>query len=132
MSSVFIREEYIKVISDVLAEFQVKVSNRNALHFYDVDIASEEFICGLLNLIYGYSLANLNTAIQQNYPGIDLGSSEDRIAVQVTADSGHDKIQRTINTFYERDYISEYDRLLIVVIGNKQNSRKEFDVYKAP
>ena len=97
MSTTLIREDRIRDISDALAEFEIKVRNRNTVHLLDVNTTAEDFICGLFNRIYGYSLHNLNSVEQQNYPGIDLGSVNDGVAVQVTSDGSRDKIQHTIN-----------------------------------
>ena len=122
-----IREDYIREISDALAEFEVKVRNRNSIHLFDVNTEAEDFICGLLNRIYGYSLHNLNTIVQQNYPGIDLGSTNDGIAVQVTADGSKKKIQHTIDVFVEKQYYVEYPRLVVLIIGKKKSNNKSFE-----
>lgn len=122
------RKNSIESIVDALTEFESKIENNNAIHFFDIDTVSEDFICGLMNRIYGWSLTNLNSTIQQNYPGIDLGSASDGIAVQVTADCSRDKIQRTLDIFIDRQYNAVYSRLIIVVIGQKKKFRKPFNV----
>lgn len=120
------REKYLRTIEAVLSDFELRVQNLNSLHLFDVNTISEDFMCGLLNNIYGYSLKNLN-AQRSNYPGIDLGSKEDGIAVQVTSDGTRSKINKTLNKFIENKYYQDYSRLIIVVIGNKKNYRKGFD-----
>ena len=128
MSISMTRKNSIESIVDALTEFESKIENNNAIHFFDIDTVSEDFICGLMNRIYGWSLTNLNSTIQQNYPGIDLGSASDGIAVQVTADCSRDKIQRTLDIFIDRQYNAVYSRLIIVVIGQKKKFRKPFNV----
>ena len=66
------REEYEKGIITALTEIVLKKKNLNAARFYDANTVAEDFFCGLLNRLYGYSLQNMNN-IQANYPGIDLG-----------------------------------------------------------
>lgn len=122
-----IRGEIIKTISDALGEFEYKVRNRNSIHLYDVNTESEDFVCGLINRIYGYSLTNLNSTVQQNFPGIDLGSTDDGIAVQVTTDNKREKIQHTLDIFRERKYNNVFSRLWIVIIGEKKSYRKPFE-----
>lgn len=127
MSTTLIREDRIRDISDALAEFEIKVRNRNTVHLLDVNTTAEDFICGLFNRIYGYSLHNLNSVEQQNYPGIDLGSVNDGVAVQVTSDGSRDKIQHTIDVFSRHNYYLEYPRLVVFIIGKKKSYSKNFE-----
>lgn len=127
MSTSLIREDYIREISDALAEFEIKVRNRNTIHLLDVNTTAEDFICGLFNRIYGYSLHNLNSIVQQNYPGIDLGSANDGVAVQVTSDGSRNKIQHTIDVFCEQKYYIEYPRLIVFILGKKKGYSKNFE-----
>ena len=127
MSSIlFNREEYIKDIEDSFTKLELRIQNLNSLHLFDINTIAEDFICGLMNTMYGYSLENLNIH-NTNYPGIDLGSEKDRIAIQVTSDGGRRKIDETIKAFNLHGYYKKYSRLMIVVIGNKPNYRKDFD-----
>lgn len=127
MSTTLIREDRIREISDALSEFEVKVRNRNTIHLLDVNTTAEDFICGLFNRIYGYSLHNLNALEQQNYPGIDLGSANDGVAVQVTSDGSRNKIQHTIDVFSRQNYYLEYPRLIVFIIGKKKSYSKSFE-----
>ncbi len=111
------REEYVKGIITALTEIVLTIKNLNAAHFYDANTVAEDFFCGFLNKLYGYSLHNMNN-IQTNYPGIDLGSKKDGIAVQVTADGKRPKIAYTIRTFINNEYYNDYSRLIVVIIGN--------------
>lgn len=120
------REEYEKGIITALTEIELKIKNLNAAHFYDANTVAEDFYCGFLNRLYGYSLQNMNN-IQANYPGIDLGSIKDGIAVQVTADGKRSKIADTIRTFINNEYYNDYSRLIVVIIGNKSRYTKPFD-----
>ena len=120
------REEYEKGIITALTEIELKIKNLNAAHFYDANTVAEDFFCGLLNRLYGYSLQNMNN-IQANYPGIDLGSKKDGIAVQVTADGKRPKIEDTLRTFINNEYYNDYSKLIVVVIGFKPRYTKPFD-----
>lgn len=120
------REEYVKGIITALTEIVLTIKNLNAAHFYDANTVAEDFFCGFLNKLYGYSLHNMNN-IQTNYPGIDLGSKKDGIAVQVTADGKRPKIAYTIRTFINNEYYNDYSRLIVVIIGNKPRYTKPFD-----
>jgi len=60
---VLTRENYIKSISDNLALFQKSIEFRTELNMYDLNINAENFVKDLLNIIFNYSLENLNWRI---------------------------------------------------------------------
>lgn len=120
------REEYKKEIITALTELVLKIQNLNVAHFYDANTVAEDFFCGLLNRLYSWSLQNMNY-LKSNYPGIDLGSVKDGLAVQVTSDGNRAKIQRTIRTFVENDYYKNYSRLIVLIIGTKPRYTKPFE-----
>ena len=53
------KETYIKEIAQSLALLSQKVALLNAVNLYDINIIAEDFFPGLLNLIYGYELKNI-------------------------------------------------------------------------
>ena len=91
----------------------------SSLNLLDCNIHMEYFLCGLLNIIYGYSLVNLNS-VQANYTSIDLGDSGNRLAVQVTSDNTSTKIKATVNKFIDNNYNLQFDRLVVLIIGSKK------------
>ncbi|AYA76046.1 hypothetical protein DOE78_11690 [Bacillus sp. Y1] len=58
----------------------------------DLHIHSENFARDLFNCIYDTNFINLND-IRTNEPGIDLGDKEKRIAIQVTTQTGKNKVE---------------------------------------
>lgn len=54
------REIYLKNIADSLALLSKEVTMRNAINLYDINIIAEDFFPGLLNIIYGFELINVN------------------------------------------------------------------------
>ncbi|MBQ7921447.1 MAG: SMEK domain-containing protein [Clostridia bacterium] len=124
-------QEYQKKIADKLAFLESKLKRYGDLHLYDENIAMEDVVCHLLNLIYGYKLVNLNIQ-KENYPGIDLGDTTNRIAVQVTSDNSRDKVKETIRKFQENEYASQYDRLIIFVLGPRKTFTKGFETGDFP
>lgn len=91
-----VRTEILEKIADRLSWLKSKLELENAICLYNNNIGSEDFICGLLNLVYGYNLVNLNK-YKKNYEGIDLGDLKNKIAVQVTTETKHKKVQDTID-----------------------------------
>lgn len=120
------REIYLKNIADSLALLSTQVSIRNAINLYDINIISEDFYPGLLNIIFDKKLINANN-VEKNAPGIDLIDEENKLAIQVTSDNTSEKIKHTINEFIDKASYLKYDHLLILILTNKRKYKMEFD-----
>ncbi len=115
--------------------FEIILTNLNILRYiivskvknglYDVNKRSEDFFKGLLNIVYDWDLENMNIETL-TYPGIDLGSKKDRIAIQVTSQTSRVKTETTINLFDSNGYNKDYDRLIMFNITTKANHSKDF------
>lgn len=120
------KEVYLKEIAQSLALLSKEIALLNAVNLYDINIIAEDFFPGLLNLIYGYDLKNINI-IEKNAPSIDLFDKKNRIAVQVTSDNDSDKIKHTIKEFIDNESYNEYDRLVVLILTHKKNYSTTFD-----
>jgi hypothetical protein len=87
----------------------------------DLHIHSENFARDLLNCIYDTNFINLND-IRTNEPGIDLGDKEKRIAIQVTTQTGKNKVEKTLEKVIENKHTESYDTFYILILGEKQKS----------
>lgn len=63
----------------------------------DINIHAETFYRDLLNLVFGWNLANTNL-FERNLPAIDLGE-ENAVCIQVTSTEGGTKIRDTLAAF---------------------------------
>lgn len=79
----------------ILADY-LKLASSQGLT--DENHVSEDFFCGLLNMLFDYNLKNLN-AKEKNHPAVDLGDAVSRISFQVTIDSSSAKINETLKKF---------------------------------
>ncbi len=104
------REIYLKNIADSLALLSKEVTVRNAINLYDINIVAEDFFPGLLNLIYGYELRNINH-LEKNAAAIDLFDPKNKLSIQVTSDNDSSKIKHTIKEFKEKESYKIYNRL---------------------
>ncbi|MDD6467030.1 MAG: SMEK domain-containing protein [Erysipelotrichaceae bacterium] len=120
------KELYIKQIANSLAILQNEVAILASINLYDINISSEDFFSGLLNLIYGFELKNVNH-LEKNAPSIDLFDKKNRISVQVTSDNSSKKIAHTIDEFIKNKLFNEYDRLIVLMIPDKRRYTKSFD-----
>jgi len=120
------REQCIKHIASQLSQFQSELKLNNAASLFDANHTAEDFICGLLNLVYGSKLENENHR-QKNSAAVDLTDSKNRVAVQVTSDSSRDKIQTTIDRFIDHGLYRDYDQLFVFLLSNRINYQKPFE-----
>ena len=120
------KEHNLKVIADKLALFKHTISMRDSSSLYDINICAEDVICELLNIVYGFQLKNLNCE-RKNYPGIDLGDTDNGIAVQITSDNSREKVKKTLNKFAEYGYMDKYSRLILFILGDKKRFSSPFE-----
>lgn len=98
----------------------------NDLGLTDINHAAENLLCELLNIVLGLELKNLNL-LQMNFPAIDLADEEKGICVQVTSTEGREKIEHTLEKFYEHRLQEKYTRLIVMILGEKKRYRGTFD-----
>ena len=120
------KEVHLKNVAESLALLSREVSILNAVNLYDINIVAEDCFPGLLNLIYGYELKNVNY-LEKNAPAIDLADHKNRIAVQVTSDNSSTKIKHTIEEFNKRKAYQSYDRLVVLILTQKKKYSSNFD-----
>ncbi|AGN81559.1 SMEK domain-containing protein [Pseudomonas sp. GD03651] len=116
------RLNYHREIIAALAWLKAQVEIHNGMALTDINHGAEDFYCGLLNLIYGLKLKNINI-INNNAAAIDLGDSQSRVAFQVTSTSALAKTKHTVDKFIEKGLYKNYDRLIILNIVSKSNHR---------
>lgn len=112
------RIDYQKKIIAALSWLKTQVEINNSLSLTDINHGAEDFYCGLLNLVFGYSLKNINIT-EQNAAAIDLGDEQNKIAIQVTSTSALAKTKYTVEKFIEKELYKKFDKLLILNIVKK-------------
>ncbi len=115
------RDTYEKYIIEKLGQLQSMVTLANSQHLFDIDHTLEDFCTGLLNIIFGWELKNINYE-KMNTPAIDLGDEVESVAVQITSDKTGEKVKETIAKFLEKNLDKKYSRLMLVLLVQKQNS----------
>lgn len=119
-------QKSIESITNKLAIIAHEVELKSSLNLTDINVHAEYFFCGLLNLIYGYSLVNAN-AVTSNAQAIDLIDVNERIAIQVTSTSEFKKIRKTIDGFITSYNINKVDRVIVLILTKKKAYK--LDVY---
>lgn len=88
--------------------------------------ASEDLYCDLLNTALEYELRNMNW-VDDNFPAIDLGDDEEKLAVQITSTGTADKVKRTLTRFYDHKLNQRYTRLIVLIAGEAKCKPDKFD-----
>jgi len=118
------KDQIIKAIADNLAFSSKSTALENVIGLFDSNRVAQDFFARLFKLVLGYSelkeLDKLNDVT--NYPAIDLGDETARIAFQITTKKNSEKVKDTIQKFINHNLYKKYDRLVIFIIGQKQNS----------
>lgn len=114
------RGHIIGQLIDDFASLAAQARQRGKVHLFDIHTYVEDFICEVLNRIYGLALVNLNKQ-GLNHPGLDLGDTGKRVAFQITADKSTNKIRETLKKVTIADKAA-YDTVRVFVIGEKQGS----------
>lgn len=103
--------------------FVTQVKGATAMSRTDINRVSEVVLVPLLSKVFGFHrLRNLNYTEYFNYPGIDLGDAEAKVAIQVTSTINSDKVKDTLAKFVKNELYKKYERLIIYILTEKQDS----------
>ena len=97
------RKHYFDFIEEKLNFLAFRTKQRAALNLLELNIHSETFFAELCNLVFDFSLINLN-AFEQNTEGIDLLDKNNQIVVQVSSTCTKAKIESSLNKKIYKDY----------------------------
>lgn len=117
-------------LRDVVSRLMSQVSISAKQTRTDINLVSEDaWIPILRELFQAPKLENLNRH-QKNYPGIDLGDTENRICFQVTATTSIEKVKDSLGTFIEKKYFNTFDDLYIFTLVKRQKTYSQESVDK--
>lgn len=121
------RKEYIDKCVELLVRLRYLIETYSGAGLYDINIISEDFFKHFLNLLYVYNLKNINITEQTNFPAIDLGDKQQKVAIQITSTSDSTKVKKTIKKFIEKGLYKDYAKLIILIIAQKKQFTATFD-----
>lgn len=111
----FNKGNMFKEIALKLAFIDVYITNVNKCKLYDNNIIAEDFFAGLFSIIRSKKFANLNKH-DPNAKGVDIGSTDRQIAIQITAECTLTKAKESIKKFKESKYNEIYNDIEIFFI----------------
>ena len=119
------RKNYFDYIEEKLAILSIRVKNRGKLNILDVHMHSENFYRDLMNLLYDWSLNNINNSIQ-NVEAIDLIDYNKKIIVQISATVTKAKIEKSLDKKIIEKYAQRgYKFKFVSIAENADKLRKQ-------
>lgn len=111
-------------VIELMSRFEKQVEYSAAMSKTDINRAAQTILIPLFEEIYGYkNLKNLDyVEDNSNYPSIDLGDEVEKIAFQITSTTTVKKIQDTLQKFVKYNLHQKYNRLVIYILTNKQET----------
>lgn len=114
-----------------LSKLSVEVQSSAAMGHFDLNKICEDVFCGIFKELFELpNLRNLNEEEKANYPGIDLASDEERVAVQVTSEKTLEKVKDTLRKVIDHSLHKKYDRVIIYTLTQKQSSYAQGSIDK--
>lgn len=115
---------------ELVSQLSTEVKSASSMQQYDTHSVSENLMLDLLKEMHFWEdLENLNQK-EVNFPAVDLGSDKERVSIQVTATSDLDKVKSTLTTFFNHNLHNQYDRVIIYVLTERQNSYSQDAINK--
>ena len=118
MKQIDIENQLREVVSRLITEVELATDQGRL----DINLISEDAWIPIIREVYQCpNLINLNKKYR-NFPGIDLGDEQDRVAFQITASTNLEKIKSTLEQFKKNNYKNTFDELYIFTLREKQKS----------
>jgi hypothetical protein len=116
------RQELLIKSSGLLARFAYDVRVKNSMGLFDINTIAEDLLVPVFSVVLDCPDLQNQNKIQMNFPAVDLGCTKSRISLQITSDGSSGKALKTVEKFEEHGLGSEFDRLLIYVLTEKQTN----------
>lgn len=122
------RENLINYIKNKLLYLAYLVSVNGKLNQLSINSHCEQFYCGLFNLIFDYSLKDINTLSQKgNVEGIDLIDDINKIFIQVSSLLTTNKIEESLKKDSLKLYKGYHFKFISIVKEGDYYKNKSYD-----
>lgn len=116
------RQELLQQAITLLGRFVHEVKVANSIGLFDINTIAEDFLVPVFKIAFDCpNLCNQNR-IRMNFPAVDLGCKTSRTSIQITSDSSSSKVCETLEKFESHNLSTDFDRLFVYVITERQNS----------
>lgn len=110
-------------IKELLISFSRYIEIENSNGEFGINKIAENILAGLLEIVFDCELQNLNMG-HKNFPGIDLGDENRKIAFQISSESTRKKILETLNTIKIKKLYLQFCNIYIYLLGEKRKYKK--------
>ncbi|HEV7642792.1 MAG TPA: SMEK domain-containing protein [Pyrinomonadaceae bacterium] len=119
------QQESLSRINEFFYKFSVQIKQDNAMGLLDKNSIAENILRPLLSIIYGLeNLINLNS-IKEDFPGLDLGDGEARVAFQISSNVNSKKIRESLASIVKERHYEDYDKFFFYDLTGKQKTYKD-------
>ena len=87
---------YWNCCEEKLSFLAYRIEVRAKKNILDLNIHAEDFYERFLNLLFGYSLKNMNALVSNN-PGLDLEDEHQKLVVQVSSTASKEKVESALS-----------------------------------
>lgn len=116
------RQELLQRSSVLLGRFAFEVKVANATGLYDINTLAEDFLIPIFAVAFDCPDLQNQNRIHMNFPAVDLGCKTSRTSIQITSDPSSIKVRETLEKFEAHNLSSDFDRLYVYVITQRQHS----------
>lgn len=124
------QQEYLGSITKYFSRFREQINLQNKNGEFSINIHSENVLIKILDIIFNLNFENLNYVEGKNYNSIDLGDKNGKMAIQVTATSGIEKIKDTLKAYVGNGHYKKYKELKILILTTRQEKYSQEAINK--
>lgn len=122
------KQDIIDNIMKMLGCLEYYISISNTQGYTDINVACENLVLGMMNIVYDYNLENYNSKKNiANAKGIDLLDEKRMLCVQVTSEKTPKKLRKTIEKINETPSLRGY-RLKFFILKQKADNLQKSQI----
>lgn len=122
------KQDIIDNIMKMLGCLEYYISISNTQGYTDINVACENLVLRMMNIVYDYNLENYNSKKNiANAKGIDLLDEKRMLCVQVTSENTKRKLRKTIEKINETPSLRSY-RLKFFILKQKADNLQKSQI----
>lgn len=124
------RDKLLADIREKLSIVITRLRHDDSLMSAHINRVAEHLYRNLLNIILDLNLT-IPDRPRMDYSDIDLADTEARVCVQITSTNSRKKIDHTLDRFFTSNLDKRFDRLIVLILGDRMQYRNGFRISQA-